>query len=173
MQKRNQSRTERLVTIAFLIALEIVLTRFVSITTPVMRISFGVVPVALCAMLYGPWAAGIAYAIGDAIGIHLMPTGPFFPGFTLSALLTGILYGLFLYKKEPKLRRVALAAVVIMLVVNLGLNTYWATFLVGKSFLAILPVRIVKELLLLPITVTLILAVSKAFEKLVCSGHSA
>ena len=47
-------RTADLVIMAFLIALEIVLTRFCSINTPILRIGFGFLPVAMLGIMYGP-----------------------------------------------------------------------------------------------------------------------
>ena len=77
--KENKNIT-MIITIAFLIALEIILTRFLSINTPILRMGFGFLPVAMCAILYGPLWAGAAYAIGDILGWMLFPTGPYFPG---------------------------------------------------------------------------------------------
>ena len=52
----------KLVIISLLIALEILLTRIFCIQTPLLRISFGFLPPALTAMLYGPLWAGAAYS---------------------------------------------------------------------------------------------------------------
>ena len=65
----QKSNTKRLVVLAFLIALEIILTRFCSIQTPIVRIGFGFLPVAMMGILYGPIWAGIGYAIGDLLGM--------------------------------------------------------------------------------------------------------
>ena len=43
----KKSATSRLVIMAFLIAMEIILTRFCSINTPILRIGFGFLPVAM------------------------------------------------------------------------------------------------------------------------------
>ena len=94
MKKQN---TQRLIVIAFFIALEIILTRFCSINTDILRIGFGFLPVAMVAMLYGPLWAGAAYAIGDILGMIIFPTAGYFPGFTLTAFLTGCTYVIFLY----------------------------------------------------------------------------
>ena len=56
----QKSNTKRLVVLAFLIALEIILTRFCSIQTPIVRIGFGFLPVAMMGILYGPIWAGSA-----------------------------------------------------------------------------------------------------------------
>ena len=67
MKKANL--TYQLIVMAFLIALEIVFTRFLSIQLPIARIGFGFLPVAVTAIMFGPIKAGICYAIGDVLGM--------------------------------------------------------------------------------------------------------
>ena len=100
----------RLVTMAFLIALEIVLTRFCSINTPILRIGFGFLPVAMMGIMFGPLWAGIGYAVGDLLGMLIFPSGAYFPGFTLTAFLTGLVFGFFLHGKEITWKKVLPAA---------------------------------------------------------------
>ena len=75
-----------MVQVAALIAIEIVLSRFCSIATPIVKIGFGFVPIAVCGMLYGPVWAGVAGGAADLLGAVLFPIGAYFPGFTLSAV---------------------------------------------------------------------------------------
>lgn len=170
--ENSTSRTQQIVTIAFLMAVEIVLTRFASITTPYFRISFGFLPIIIIGIMYGPLWAGTAYAVGDIIGGTLFPVGPFFPGFTLSAFLVGLIYGLFFYKREITLPRVIIACVVVVGGVYLGLGTLWLTTLLGKGYMVLLPVRIVKELITLPIYIVLIMALKTAFERILKSSQA-
>lgn len=141
----------KLVQISLLITLQIILTRYCSIQTPIVRISFGFVPVVIIAMLYGPVSCGIANGIADIIGVMLFPTGAFFPGFTLNAILAGVIYGIFLYNKPATWSRVLCALAVISIVVNLGLGTYWLSIMMGKGFIALLPARIFKEIVIIPV----------------------
>ena len=97
----KNSNVKKLVEISLLIALEVILTRFCSIYTGVLRIGFGFLPVAIIAMMYGPISAGVAYAIGDILRMMIFPSGSYFPGFTLTAFLTGVIYGVVLCK-HPK-----------------------------------------------------------------------
>jgi ECF transporter S component (folate family) len=130
--------------IGFLIALEIILTRFLSINTPIVRIGFGFVPVAIVAVLYGPLWAGLAYAIGDIIGAFLFPTGAFFPGFTLTAFLTGLTFGLFLYGRQISLKTVLPASLIVCILLNLCLDTLWLHILMGEGMWALIPSRLIK-----------------------------
>ena len=66
--ERKRTNTEKLVITAILIALEVILTRFVGISTPMLRISFGFLPMVIVAMYYGPIWGGGAYALADILG---------------------------------------------------------------------------------------------------------
>ncbi len=85
----KNNNVKKLVEISLLIALEVILTRFCSINTAILRIGFGFLPIAIIAMMHGPLSAGVAYAIGDLSGMMIFPSGSYFPGFTLTAFLTG------------------------------------------------------------------------------------
>ncbi len=152
--KRLNVRT--LIQVAMLIAIEIVLSRFCSITTPIMKIGLGFVPIAVCGMLYGPIWAGAAGGVADVIGAVLFPSGPFFPGFTVSAILTGVIFGMLLRRDETGWARLSLAVVLNTLGVSLCLNTYWLTHLWGTPFLVLLPTRVVQALIMIPIQFTLL-----------------
>lgn len=150
------TKTRILVTAGLLIALDIILTRFLAIQTPILRISLGFIPIALSGMLFGPLTGGITAALGDILGMMILPAGPYFPGFTFSAFCSGYIYGTFLHKKAHSLPRTLLAAGVIIFVVDLGLNTLWLSFITGKAALVLLWPRLTKSLLMLPIQVFLI-----------------
>ena len=81
----------------------------------------------------------------------LFPTGSFFPGFTLTAFLTGVVYGVFLYNKPKTWARIIGAVLTVCLVLNLGLDTCWLSILMGKGYLALLPTRIMKAALMIPV----------------------
>lgn len=108
---------------ALLIALDVVFSRVLAINTPLMKIGLGFAAVALSAMLYGPAWAALTAALGDLIGALLFPTGAYFPGFTATAALTGLIFGLFLYRREKSWLRAFLAALCNCLLVTLLLNT--------------------------------------------------
>ena len=81
--KKTRFTTEMLVFTGFMIALSVVLSKLVSINISFLRIGFGFLPIAVLAMLYGPYVAAIGYGIADLLGAWLFPTGTFFPGFTV------------------------------------------------------------------------------------------
>lgn len=153
---KTKQNTTRLIVIAFLIALEIILTRFFSINTPILRIGFGFLPVAMTGILYGPIWAGLSYALGDVLGMLLFPSGPYFPGFTLTAFLTGLVYGFILHNKPVTWKRVLMSAFLVCFALNLCLDTYWLYILMNQGVFAILPARLLKFAIMLPVQVLLI-----------------
>ncbi len=99
-QKMKMINTRYITYIAVLTAMEVVLSRFLSINAWNLKIGFNFVPIVIAAMLMGPVAAGITAALGDFAGAMLFPIGAYFPGFTATAFLSGIVFGLFLYPSE-------------------------------------------------------------------------
>lgn len=171
-------KTRILVFLGLLVAMDVLLTHIIPVIQwDVIRISFGFVPESFSSMLFGPWIGGLGATLGDLIGMMVAPKGPYFPGFTLSAFLTGIIYGLFLYKKPKTILRITLAVVCIMLFVDLGLNTYWLTILLGKGYLALLPARVIKSAAMLPVQIAVTFLMwryaGKYIENLLLQGRAA
>lgn len=146
------SKTKKLILASLLIAMEVVFTRFLAIETPIIRIGFGFIPMAMVGILFGSKAAGLAYAASDVLGMLIFPKGAYFPGFTFSALISGALYGIFLYRKDSYLR-IILCVIIIGIGVDLGLNTLWLSMILGKGYLALLMPRIIKTALMMPVQI--------------------
>ena len=158
MQKFN-ART--VVYLGALTALEIVLNRFLSINAWNIKIGFSFVPVAAAAMLFGPIPAGIVGALGDFLGAILFPIGPYFPGFTVTAFLTGVVFGLFLHRKQTLLRTLG-AAAANQLVLGLVVNTFWISVLYRSPYGALLATRAIQCAILLPVQFVVMLALGRA-----------
>lgn len=151
--------TKSFVFMGLLIALDIVLTRFLSIQTPILRIGFGFIPVALAGIMFGPIWGGVTAALGDIIGMLIFPQGAYFPGFTLSAFISGAVYGLFLHKKSKSILNISIAVLLIIIVVDLGFNSLWLSMITGKAFIVLIVPRIVKSAIMLSIQVLTIFTV--------------
>lgn len=135
--------TRVMVTSAMLLALSVVLNATVAIyLSTSSRITFGLLAIAVCGYLFGPSPAMLIAALSDILVTLLRPVGPYFPGYTLTAALSGLVYGLAFYQKEVKLPRVLLAQAVVSVLLNLGLNTLWAVLVQGRALAAILPIRL-------------------------------
>jgi len=71
---------------------------------------------------------------------------------------------LVLYKKPVSLKRILIANIINMVIVNFFLTTYWLTTLTGSPFLVLLPPRAIKSLIMLPIETLLAYSVLKGVE---------
>jgi ECF transporter S component (folate family) len=150
-------KTRTIIFLGLFIAINIVLVRMLSLNPlPSIRIDFGFLPIALSSVMFGPVLGGITGAAADLLGYPIAPTGPYFPGFTLSGFVSGAMYGLVLYKKPNTLVRVVIAAVLSIVLVDLVLNTAWLSILYNKGVLAILPLRLLKAAIMLPVQVSVI-----------------
>ena len=101
-------------------------------------------------------------ALGDLAGALLFPTGAFFPGFTATAALTGLIYGLFLYKSRPGLRQCFFAALTNGLVVTLILNTAMISWVFGPDFWPLLYTRLAEFGAMLLIQTLVMTAISRS-----------
>lgn len=170
MQTQTMSKTKKLILSAMLLALTIVLSRFLSINTPFLVIGFSFVPVVLSAIWLGPKYTAIMYGIADVIGALLFPFGTFFIGFTISAICKGLIYGLVLYKKGEELTdkeliiRLIIACTLVIIFVSLIMNAIWLVIMYDKAFLAVLGTRLIPELIMIPVQVITIFVLVKALK---------
>ena len=164
---RALSRTRTITTAGLLLAIQMVLSSYGVIeVTDSLKISLAHLAIAPTAILFGPVVAGLQGALSDILGFMLKPTGPYFPGFTLTAALLGVIYGLLLYKTKRTTWQIIAARVIVCLFVNIGLNTVFLTMLYGPSRLATLPLRAFKNIVQLPIDCLLLGAVSRAVKRI-------
>ena len=156
MNQKEISRDDisRLTIIALMIAMEIVLTRFVSfMPTPTIRIGFGFLPIAMIAVKYGPLYAGTAAMMADLIGFWLFPPPfPFFPGFTFTAFLAGVTYGIFLHKKTNMLN-IIIAVAIVTIIIQGVLDTIWLIIMFEEGFIGLMPTRLVRTAIMLPLQI--------------------
>lgn len=146
--------------IGVLVAMEMILARFLTIHTWNLKIGFSFVPIVVAAILYGPITAGLVAAIGDVFGAILFPVGAFFPGFTLTAFLTGIVFGLFL-KKNQSVKNVVGSVLVAQLIISQCINTYWISFLYGSPYSVLFATRIYQTLAMSVVQIACILLLAK------------
>ena len=150
---------------AMLLAIAVVLGFFTLQLTEFIKIGFAYIANEFAGMMFGPVVGSLIGALADILKYMVNPTGPFFPGFTISGFFGGLIYGVVLYKKPLSIKRVIVANSFVTIFVNLLLNTYWLTLLYGNAYMALLPARIAKQLIMLPIEVILFYAVAKVLVK--------
>lgn len=157
--------THALTAIAMLGALSIILGYLSFQIGNFLKISFAFLPQEAAAFLFGPVATPIMGAVMDIVNYLIKPTGPFFPGFTISTALTGLIAGIGLFRRPLSLKRTAVTLFINMVIVNIILNTLWLSVLYGQAYKVILPMRIVKELIMWPVQTALLFAMLKAVDR--------
>ena len=126
--------TRELCMLAMLTALNVVMAEVLVFPAipKVLELSFGFVPIAVCGMLFGPGPAMLVAVVGDVVGAAIFNAGDFFLGYTLTALLTGLFYGLFLHRDGLKWYHVLIGQFLVSLICYAGCNTLWA-YLMGYA----------------------------------------
>jgi len=163
--------TKKMTTIGLLVGISVVFTRFLGVMIPfagiqAIRVSFGNLPVMLSGILLGPAAGALTGALADLIGAVLFPIGPYFPGFTLSAAMSGLIpvmiLRLFPREKAYGFWPVLLATLVRGLVVS-TLNTVWLAILSNKAVWILLPSRLLASIIQVPIHALLLHYIIKGY----------
>lgn len=140
------------------IALEVISSRFLAIEFVDRKFSFTFVVTATMGALFGPWFAAGTGVISDILGNLLFGKFGYFPGFTLTAAVTGFIYGYFLHKEDLKTKDIIIAAVLVTLIPNAILNTLWVSIMTKNpffvSFISRIPTQVINlaiKLIVLPI----------------------
>lgn len=164
------TKLKKVILAGLLLAAAIVFNRFLSIKTPIVVISFGFIPKIIIATMFGPWWSMLLFGLADLIGALLFPFGAYFVGYTASAVISGFIYGIFLHRKKKipaktYLWKLIVACLLSNLICNLLLNSIWIYVTTKKAISVILPTRIVKELVTVPIYVAIMFGMHVFFEK--------
>lgn len=133
---------------------------------PYIRIGFQTLPNRVVDFMFGPVVGAFFGGVLDIINFVVKPTGAFFPGFTLDAMLSGFIYGCFFYKKPISIKRILIADFLVKLIVYCGFNTLWISMLYGKAYFAILPMRALKNLIMWPIDSAIMFFIFQLVNKL-------
>ena len=137
-------------------AIAIVLGFFKVPLTQLIELRFASLPMAVAGYLFGPFTAGAVGFIADVGGYLVKPTGPFFPGFTVSAVVSGIIFGCVLHGHTPTTQRIFTAEILYTLICGILLNSLWLSVLYGRGFIVVLSTRIVKELVMIPVNTAML-----------------
>ncbi|MBR5543416.1 MAG: folate family ECF transporter S component [Oscillospiraceae bacterium] len=175
MQNRIKSsagelkNTRSLAICAVLVALYVAINSASIYVTPSLKLTFSYLVLGILGYKFGIVTGFFAGFACDLIAYVVRPAGPLHLGFTLSTMLTVVIFALFLYRRELKLWRIILSRTLINLLINIALNTYWLSNLYGKAYVVLLFERVIKNIALLPVEIALLWFVLKAFEKIMTS----
>lgn len=154
-----------LVITAMFMAIAVVLGFYTIAVSESLKVGFSFIANELVSMLFGPVVGGLMAAGADILKYLVKPTGAFFFGFTFNAFLGGVIYGIFLYKHPLSLKRVFFANLTVSIVINMMLTTYWISLLYGTPIAVLLPMRVLKSVIMLPIEVTIYYVIAKALQR--------
>ncbi len=162
----SKLKNVRVLTIAsMLVAISILLGFFKIPITNNIQIQFSFLAIALSAALFGPGIGAVVGMLSDIGAFIVNPTGPYFIGFTISATLAGVLFGLVFYQKEWSFKRIVCGQILYNLIIGLVINSINLYFLYGNGFLYLVAIRFTKEMVMIPIDAILLLVVLKACDK--------
>ncbi len=130
-----------LTTSAMLVALGMIFGFFKIPISTIVEIRLQSIPIAIGGMLFGPVIGGIIGGAVDIVSYIAKPTGAYFPGFTISAAMTGIIFGVILYKKATP-ARTAIACLLNAVIVSLLINTLNLSILYSMPFMTTMIARI-------------------------------
>lgn len=149
--------TYDLVTMALLVAMEIILSRFLSIQGPSFRIGFSFVALAMAGMLLGPVKAGLVGFTADILGLFLFSGYTFNPGITFTTTCVGVVFGIFLFKTPDRIRIIS-CVLIHQLILSLGLNSLWLGLMYGTDYIAMMVSRIPQTMIYLPVEILVLMA---------------
>ena len=160
-----------LAAVAMLLALRIVLGMFANATLAcfgnTVKLSAAFIPIAVTGALFGPVPSALVGALGDVLSFIIAPTGgAYFPGFTISGLLTGLIYGIALYGERLSLPRIAAAWAVNTLVAETFLAAFWLYTLYANepSYSFYLTARLISQAIKCVPEILILFALGKPLE---------
>lgn len=167
--RNGRMMTRRLVLLGLLVAMNVVLGRFSIQLVPEVRLSIlGFLPIALAAYLMGPLYGALTGAAGDIVNYMLFTHvyGAYFPGYTLTAILSGLWYGFVLYRKKVTWPRAVLAILPVIVLGEMGLNSLWVYMMYSKTFWANLPMRLITNAIECPLKILLLSGMTRVLERI-------
>ncbi|MCH4172144.1 MAG: folate family ECF transporter S component [Lactobacillus sp.] len=158
----KQFNLRRLTLMAVLMALQLVLGSMFSIQFLLTKISFGFIPMAICAYLFGPWVTANISGLSYLLGMLLFPKFAFFLGFAVTAWLSGFVFGYFLHRKL-NLWRITAATAIVTFILNLFLNSLWLHMMYTTSWPALFATRVPQEIVTLIIYVAVLWVLNRKY----------
>lgn len=133
-----------------------------------LKIGFSSVVQQFVYYLFGPGTGMLFAGAMDILKFAVRPTGAFFPGYTLNAMVAAVIYGFFYYRQRITLRRVLAAQLLVAMVCNVCLGTLWwhmTTTQASAAFWPVFGVRLGKNLVQWPLNSLLFYGAWEFMEK--------
>ena len=158
-------KTRKMLILALLMAINVAISSLFIEVGPNLRLYFTyIVNMIVAANFSLPLV--ITYAIvEDFIAFFLFPSGPFFLGYTITAVAGCVIYNIFLHK-EINLKNIIISKTLVNIFVNIGLNSLWSSMLFSKGYIYYFSKSVVKNLLMLPIEVMVFYTIYRLLKPL-------
>ena len=167
-----------MVFLALLIAMEVIFSRVLSIHTDTTRISLTFIPMIICATQLGIGQTMILGGVADIVGSFVFPLGSYFPPYTVTEIIRGLIFGLIGYmftrnfvKNASKIKSIVYMYIIAFIgvllsqgVCSLLLNSWWMT-MTGSNFSAIIIQRLPQVMIMIPLQTVTIPLIYKALSK--------
>jgi len=159
--------TRTLVFAALILALRIAMKPLKIPIAADVSITFGFIVNALGAMVYGPVVALLSGAVSDTLGYLVAPSGVYYFPFIILEMAGSFIFAIFLYSTDITPVRLILAKFCVNLFVNILLNEpimilYYRDVLHLSTYQPFVWVRIVKNIVMLPIEAVILMVVFRA-----------
>ena len=168
----NKLSTRALVLAAIFSAMNIILTRagVIMLFGGLVRLSFGKIPLILSGLFLGPLAGAFAGLIGDVLGVIINSHGApmIHPGFTLSSVLTGAVPGIIVIlsrRKRSSLFNVITSNIIVLILVNLLLDTLWLSQMYGNPYTVVFQTRLIPHIIIAAINIVVTYPLLKSLIK--------
>jgi len=125
--------------------MQIILGSLLSIQFLTTKIAFAFIVVAITARLFSPLVTAGSTALAYFLGMLLFPKFTFFPGFILTAFLTGLVFG-YAFQHQTSLVRILIANFIVTFILNLFLNSLWLHIMYMTPWVALLTTRLIQEI---------------------------
>lgn len=133
-----------------------------------LEIRFSFIFTSATGFFFGPVVACMAGIISDLLAYMIFPGGTFHIGFTLNAALGGLIYGIFLYKKNHTsplfIVNIMASKALVNLAINIFLTPIWLYGLFGSVGKIFTVARIYKNVVMLPFEIIVIFVVLKSLS---------
>ena len=164
-------KTKTIVICGLLLAISLILNTLTIKVGEIIIISLSFIATSIVGFLFGPVTAGILAGLSDLLGFFLNPIrGTFHPIFTFNAIVGGLLYGMFLYKKSNQdkslINKIIVCKLLVTVIVSLLLNTLSISIINGTKFSVLIIPRIYKNLIELPIHCIVMYIILKTLNKI-------
>lgn len=165
------SSAKDLCTLAVLIAITVLLAIYGTIRIGAgIKVSFKFISVFITAALFGPFWGGAVAAIADVLAFVVNPVGGIFmPQITMVEFLYGFTYGLFFYNMSSwqgfkTMLKLIVCVILQIIVLNLGLTTYFLMPLMKMSFNNLLVMRSVSAVVSMASQLVVLSFISKYIQ---------